>query len=442
MGIIYKGWIPTVGGKLSFSVAGCYSPKNNHHKAPIVTPVTFKGDRYIFGSQIRDLSDVPPLLLIGKLNIFRRIVNKLHGTDGNFQFLLFSKNSDMARPGCINSSLEGHLYVFRARDVDSQEVEKARVRAKKYNGDSDSYSFVSECTGEEILNKCIAHYRIDLSRSGECTLESISTPMQESKVQHVASEAFFFLKDFFHAHQHHNPRTDTIVDLYEHDGVDGVDWINETLRGLYRKVLDFKRMGDNDSYSSALGVIQYVKTFKRGVASSVQEKIDLCDDNLEESIRIGLSGFEYQLSENRSKHSRALAYTAFLLTFVLAYFRVIAHKIPYDESEKWPVDSTSIKVINVLGENFWLWIVMIVILYWLVYSIPGKFKRKSNIKAWTVLFVSLGRRSRLVAPIAFSFIFGLIFLLAISKLATGDWVYFINYLRFVFYDLSLFISLI
>lgn len=400
----YKGWIPTVGGRLSFTVAGTHSRKNSHHDSPVVQLEGDAGQKRIYAYQVRDLSDIPPLLQMAKVNIFKKIVQKITRTNGRFIFLYGSENSDHASD--IDAPLSGRVLVYRY----------TQSRNSTFKRRMEPFELCNELSVDENLDQICSYSLVDepvldvsfqLTRRGECKISS-STDIHTEIRKHALSEVFFFLKDFFHAHQHHNPRQDTIADLHEFEG-NNETWINETLRSMYRKVLDFKRCGDFDSYMSAKGMLSYINTFVETIGKPYKKSnlIVLENNNILESLDVAKSKFEYELSEKRNDHSRALAYTAFALTIVLTYSKYLSLRLPDGFIEKFDSCSLEALITRFVVENPLILVVCFAALYFSLHSIPRMLRKISPAsKAWVSLFVSLKQHYlRIALPIGLSVLF-------------------------------------
>ena len=76
----------------------------------------------------------------------------------------------------------------------------------------------------------------------------------------LCRQAFYFLKDICHRHQHHSPKTDTLADLYVSS--DDVEWRREVLYALYRKIIHFKRNRTEDAILDSMGTLAYAQAFQ------------------------------------------------------------------------------------------------------------------------------------------------------------------------------------
>ena len=184
-------------------------------------------------------------------------------------------------------TLSGTVYVFSDRNAWRGELEpriravQSELRSFKYGVDSTdirSYFGASLDALQAYLPKHSAfNATFSVTRTGMTTIviddEMIvsdtapTMPSAPEKVRHInhilCSQIFFFLRDIGHRHQHHDPYTDTIVDLYAQEPSDPFKWKLKTLYSLYRKVISYKRVRTKDSYLSSLGVLAYANTFRR-----------------------------------------------------------------------------------------------------------------------------------------------------------------------------------
>ena len=204
--------------------------------------------------------------------------------------------------------------------------------------------------GNKLLNELMdyadpkSEFVVDfvLERDGDCRMTTTvyrqgggRPTFADDNLEHMAhivcSQAFFFLKDITHTHQHHDPKTDTMTDVYPiYDPDDDKTWRSETLRNLYRRILDFKRLRTEKVYSSAHGILCYAKSFKLISTKKLEKgggnselKPDLFDDLLAESIDASQRSSENtnQLSLRRSELLRTLAIS--ILTVVLSLVSVL-----------------------------------------------------------------------------------------------------------------------
>jgi len=278
----FKGWLPTVSGRLSFSVFG-YAD----HPSKVVSANVADGKtRIIICYQKRNLSDS----LFGEY-----FARAFFGLSGKFWFALLARADDCAT--AEDSPLEGHLFLFHERQLWRKEAEvlvrpaQRDLRAFESMTGSMSLSsyFGSHFTdlASSLASLSSFNARFQTQRDGETLIDipalsgfssnSPAFPDDEPQRGHiihaVTSQLFYFLRDVGHVHQHHNPSTDTVVNLHLFDGKDDLTWRCETLRALYRKVLEYKRRKDVAVYGASLGVLAYAEAFERACNERLNEQI-------------------------------------------------------------------------------------------------------------------------------------------------------------------------
>jgi len=334
MGKRYTGWIPTVSGRLSYTIIG---DSSHPTQAKYINYVEHK-TRFIFSFQKRNLDDVP------KIPFLRFFVDGRKGMSGDFYFVMHGKARDVAKD--YDSVLEGRAYVFmKTRDV----TERLNYLIKRFD-DYQASVFISDCLEPNLLDifKSSGLYCLDytLHREGDIEFSYPNAPFEKSMFKklkdfdcndelelHIAGEVFFFMRDLCHRHQHHHPQTDTLVDLYETTN-DNVGWINETLRGLYKSILEYKRINHFDTRSACLGVLQYAKTFRSIVTDKKKTRfpnddgelriLDYQDENIINSISVANEKEFYQVSIRKGKSASAISYTGLLAAIFASVFALFS----------------------------------------------------------------------------------------------------------------------
>jgi hypothetical protein len=78
----------------------------------------------------------------------------------------------------------------------------------------------------------------------------------------IADQIYFFVRDLAHQHQHHGPDADTIITTVPQRG-DSLKWCSTIVYGLYHHVIVAKRKADPIEHVRVLGVLAYLRSFKR-----------------------------------------------------------------------------------------------------------------------------------------------------------------------------------
>lgn len=335
MGQVYKTWVPNVSGALSFSMLGTGTYPSPAWRANVGDQ--FK--RYIVSYQKRPLLDaVIP------------IIAKMTGISGDFVCTCVASCSD--NPSDTFDTLTGRLFIFHDLKLWKKHARKAINDAQSLlwdysqkceiglNNQLESYFEGNYQNLSDLLPR-LSSYFVDFTvqRNGVTTLtcpdniadlvspdapEFPADSVQKLHIEKiVCSQLFFFLKDLCHNHQHHPPKSDTLVDVHAFLG-DDVEWRSKILRVLYRKIIEFKRDSRPESYNSSLGILIYAKAF-RGISVKEVQGIEIPpivqDELLENSIKVGFNNCWHKIQTKElhesSKYSRYTALWTLVLTIAL-----------------------------------------------------------------------------------------------------------------------------
>lgn len=331
----YRGWIPTVTGRLSFTHFGnCGSPQTRDvnradpHK------------RYLLVYQTRNTSDI--------LLPFRKHLGEmLLQLRGELQFVCIAETKDLHPDR--QTLLVGSIYIIDRKNIWPRSVRATIVRVRDklrdytYTADSPSieeYFAETVQEGNTICSEnCFFQAVFSLHRNGvvditvNSSMETAQTspqlpklPAHRKHVEHIlAAQLFFFLKDIGHRHQHHDSRTDTIVDLYNiSDAGNDLTWRLSTLYSIYRRIISNKRTQSVNAYFSSLGLLAYAKAFKHICKEQLPRQLHhrlppFYDEALEESVRASELDMEYRSNtrQERSEKRRNINIAAFGLTLAV-----------------------------------------------------------------------------------------------------------------------------
>ncbi|MBM9615020.1 hypothetical protein JWJ90_12090 [Desulfobulbus rhabdoformis] len=322
----YKGWVPTVTGRLSFEFFG----DSDCPTEAISQNVSDSSNRYTIIFQKRYLSDaVLPVKHHTARCIFRQASIFWYACLGSCSEANACLPPQPDTSTFSEPNFNGKLYIFHDDQVWQDKIYKEIVSSqnllKRFSlKPYEERNHLKEKFEENYLNleKHLLDYSLfiasfELSRHGILTIKVDESqikynfapkfpdsPLLKQHVQHlVCSQLFFFLRDIGHRHQHHPSSTDTIIDLYQALG-DDLTWRRETLRSLCRKAVEFKRSKRYELYSSALGVLAYIKSF---------QKINSYEDNsqtilpgfnviaLEKGINASIHEYNYRSQTTKSK---------------------------------------------------------------------------------------------------------------------------------------------
>ena len=286
--IIYKGWIPTASGRLSYSFIG----ESEHPKPTTSGNIADQHSRHIICCQHR------PDLLDSAIPLFKRLSARFFfGIVSDFWFICVArcdnKNADAPLKGTLYLIEDTKTWKRSIRPAIDAIFEKLDEFSTLKDKDPDDYVKENNI-GEQIEDlemQTLYSVQFSLERNGVVTIfplpyalieepktdtESYRNDILEHRLNQdaVCAQLFYFLKDIVHTHQHHRPTTDTLAGLYSKLSSDesNLPWINKTLKTLYAKVLEYKRDKHEDNYPSTLGLLAYIDAFVKIAKKKLNDK--------------------------------------------------------------------------------------------------------------------------------------------------------------------------
>ena len=268
----YRGWIPTVGGRLSFRVIG----DTDFPTKCVYFNVECSQHEYILAVQNRPLSDA----------LFPGITRHIFRLSTDFPFVFVSRvrRGDDAS---IDTAMIGFLYAFRdiesynksaALDVDNviENFRNYQNQFRKNQNDEETlhrqYKNITQILKEnaDFSAKCI------VNRDGVVTIWGFAVrDFEIEKKSRVFAEKwgfdfdfnfcdqfYFFLKDISHKHKHHNATSDTIITLQEFKKKRDNSWSNSIIFSLYYHVIRNKRELSHIDHNRSKGILAYAQSFK------------------------------------------------------------------------------------------------------------------------------------------------------------------------------------
>lgn len=300
----YIGWIPSIIGNLSYSLAG----HSNYPKAPKLCIFEYSNSFHYIISQTRISHDFQ--LGLATLIPFKKCAKKFEALMLERQGLYStwvpvligtcSHNSSELIPTDIvgkNFQTLGGKVFFIPKIPETKKLLKILV-----NSIDDMESCLSnkgaEFSPEEAfkvkreLENCLEDIlqikkrafslftcNFELQRNGICTLTNLDIIEYDTNVssafddgehttdQQAYNQVFYFLKDIFHNHKFHSPDYDTLTQAYRFDKDNERSWAIETLKNFYRSAIHF-------SPEDSLGIIYYARALKDIINSDFQEEND------------------------------------------------------------------------------------------------------------------------------------------------------------------------
>lgn len=204
--IRYKGWLPTVSGKLSFDIIG----SGIHPNPPIIANVADKNSRFILCSQKRNLLD-------NILPFKTKFARTLFHQKGDFVFLCLAESSNNIK--VLDGSLRGTLLIFKADRWDQKlshlfgllihELQCfGNIEHSKPTSLKDSYEIKFEIEKLYFRNNSDFNVKFQLDRNGTVTIEvpedmktapdapAIDSASYEHTLHNLCSQLFFGSSSF------------------------------------------------------------------------------------------------------------------------------------------------------------------------------------------------------------------------------------------------------
>lgn len=229
----YKGWVPTITGRLSFSKIGT----GDFPRKPKTWRETLPSERRIVVMQSRLTSDAN--LIFQPLS---KLLNIAFDECGSFEFVLIARSNHHEKYEYIS----GFVLIFKE--------DKKRLLSKALEGICSHDLFQKVSNFSQFDPICKSEFR--LSRNGKIV---ISTDLSDDEEAIVSPQIYFFIRDVVHKHQHHEDTSDTILEVYKDDAE--FVWKRETQYALFRYIIESKRGKKAETFIRALGVSAYAESF-------------------------------------------------------------------------------------------------------------------------------------------------------------------------------------
>lgn len=273
----FAGWVPTVNGRLSFRHIG----EASYPLTSVYANAVSDQKRFIVGYQYRQLSDV----------LFKWATHSLQNLSGSF---LFAISATSAGPPKDDKFIFGSVYVFktvtdfrsRAKkvvDSDIRQIHHLRLDAGPQR--DANIAFHAGAANTKLSKTADICLKFVLARTGEVYFalpEFSDEELRRNSVEYaainghdfekwLADQAYFFLRDISHRHQHHHPTSDTILILQDRRLNSPIEWRTLVIYSLEFFAIRLKRAHDVASVSQAMGILAYCRSFRQNCERFIQE---------------------------------------------------------------------------------------------------------------------------------------------------------------------------
>lgn len=234
--------------------------------------ISIGGQRFIICFQERDTSDV----LLPRKSVTGPFFFKL---EGRLWFVCIARSEECS--GIPQERLSGRMFIVsdtkRWRKQARAILKSAQKTMRKSDLSADNFNGNDVPLLNSIAKEmsAVSSFWVDfcMCRNGETTIRLDTAERFCANATQIAAsadknhfhdllcrQAFYFLKDICHRHQHHSPKTDTLADLYVSSN--DVAWRREVLYALYRKIIHFKRNRTEDAVFDSMGMLAYAQAFQ------------------------------------------------------------------------------------------------------------------------------------------------------------------------------------
>lgn len=293
---LYRGWVPNATGRLSFRAVG-----NTNFPTPAVCGNDVVDDhRYIVGYQCRFTSDsalqysIPVFRANAKWLTFvvaARVCETALGFDQPLRGKIFVLVDPNKWELSTKSQVEGVANLLGDRrpklipqnGVDILREFKSLMASLRQCADV-TISFTLHRDGCVVFHKPRFLDPDVYSHS-----KAFAQALNRNVDQEQADQAYFFLRDLAHRHQHHTPNAESILSLQEYPESD-LGWASKVVFSLYLSIVTAKRGNGAEDNADALGILAYAKSFKAAIKRRADDALFNClfpefnDEALKDSI--------------------------------------------------------------------------------------------------------------------------------------------------------------
>lgn len=339
----FKAWIPNISGRLSFSAFG----NTTFPTRAITSNIEVNRERYLLCYQKRETIDV--VLPLPKF-LESIIARTFFGLDGRFWFVCIARTYldqyfDQER-------LVGKLCIFWPKTTWRHENEYRIKRVQRMMNDYSQNPDFTDCKKitmlsafERLFNEIEKYSMFNASfstlRTGTTEIsfgkenfmkngeffENLSRDEQIKFWRLLSAQFFYFLRDIGHRHQHHDPSSDTLVELYPLSKDNPSLWRRYTLFAIYRRVIDLKRHPNAERFDDIMGLVSYADSFHKICQQELGSKHELpvyYSENIRQSVEAVDKSFYRKHQQNQTKFSNWINVILFIVIILFSFLGLLS----------------------------------------------------------------------------------------------------------------------
>lgn len=319
-------WVPTVSGRLSYSHMGEDAfPRHCTH----LNQIGRSQDGQAIFYQVRYCDDfvIPffgkwDVVRNGIVNIFKWFRKPLRHKKLSGRHIFVATVEKVEMQDQMLDRITGKIYPMRAyepkmgktteqisKDVRDQIISGMRLNE---NAKKNHLKELVNVTNRSLSPVCPLVLEFNISRNGIAEISYANPSLDEREARDYAEQGFFFLRDISHVHQHHDPRTDTIVRVHD----EGVSFYRDIYFDLFRYIVRFKRRKSPKNIIRASGLLAYASSFRQ-----IAEGKDCFPNDYQiDNLKISLDSAQFELD---FKAQKSISTITFYLTMIFTVFGLL-----------------------------------------------------------------------------------------------------------------------
>jgi len=385
----FRGWVPTITGKLSFSQIGLC--KDNRISSNVYNNLSQGG--LLIAKHTRTSIDGPIASFFQQL-VLRRNPNQYFIVQGGLEkghMLQGGKDANGLPKWSPDSRaiLTGKIFVYVPPPFGIPKIKKTPFQnaLEAFNKEM-SYAQSLLTDGTELErrdwvehlsancnnSKLTYEANFSINRNGTCTIEMLEkgylrNNSNPNDFRVLANQMMFCLRDIIHRHYHHDASEELSSIAYpviDNKKYDDSTWRRETLYGLTRLALQARRNSSIRESKNAIGILAYADSFQSHLAdwcetrrrSSQTHKpnVELINSFSSYDFQAMVNSLKASISTKEWKRSRTMsiivvctAIFALMTSITFGMFRLKYQSLPRNESLK--IDGILEQAITLITTN-------------------------------------------------------------------------------------------
>ena len=334
-------------------------------------------------------------------SVFREITDFFCGRDGSFWFALSART--LTSHEDIDGSITGKIFIYKSKAGWRTGPESAIREARDHLNDAhlslsatkDSEVAETALKAEKELDRSAdIIIRLELGRDGELKFKSptfvdedllaASEEFAKEEGGHdfqkwIVDQAYFFLRDLAHHHQHHDPFVDTILIMQELKEDDPISWRQNIVFSLHFHIIAARRAKNMLTMVQAAGILAYCQSFlgicRRKVGSDINRLAVYEEEALKNSLASSAEEIKMHLQMQTDKTARITNFRMMTLAVIAPVLALLGVAIQpnIDKETEFPTLFATGKFVAHYAVELCSISVLLVIFAWTFNSVLNSF---------------------------------------------------------------------